>query len=209
MPFHELETLTARLIYASGILPIHLPRYYWAIKYTRRQISLNKAIIHDNTELILSHGVRRQLSEWLQRVLRNPWTKYEIDKRTTNKTATLYTDASLSGWGAVLFLPRGTIYATGAQRKTDTEINRGETQAVLNALHAFDDHWSNITHIKLRIDNTSAAAAIQRKWSNSSAMSSVLDTILNFTEARGLKIEPSYIRSEENIADSWSRKFQD
>ena len=206
LPFHELETLTARLIYASSILNIHLSRFYWAIKFARRQIArANKQFICDSSTIFLPSCVIEQFRTWLQLVVSNPWTLFTAPRQ--GKRATLYTDASLSGWGAVLMLPSGAVYATGAAWPRKMEINEGETQAVEHALRQFQQHWSNIAAIDLRVDNTSAAAALRKKWSDSESISRVLARIMKYAEYYKLKITPSYVRSAENLADKWSRIY--
>ena len=65
-PLHEYESLIARLIYASTVLGIYLPQFYWSTKFMRRKLSqLNKGIIRDTTEIILAQSISSQMERWL------------------------------------------------------------------------------------------------------------------------------------------------
>ena len=159
MPLHELETLTARLVYGSGVLKINMPRYYWAIKFVRRKLSqLNRGKLNDTTEITLPISVYNDLHMWLNEVRANQW--YEYRDHTGGTEAVLYTDASQAGWGAVLFTPFGKILGTGAPWPQPIEINRAEATAVYNAFHAFRAQWSAVDTVHLLIDNTSVVAAL-------------------------------------------------
>ena len=206
IPFYQLESGVARLVYASSVLKIYLPQFYRCIKYTRRQISrINKGIINDNTLLDLSPCVLDQLNRWLAKIRTNELKRYE--PVPNGQPAVLYTDASLKGWGAVLILPTGPVHATGAPWNAPMEINAGETLAVQHALTAFEDRWTQFRKIQLRVDNTSVEAALRKRWSDSQQLSATLERILPYAEGRGLHITPSYVNTKENMADSYSREF--
>ena len=202
-PYYFYETLCARLVYASGILQIPLPRYYWIIKYVRRQVSkLNKGMISDTTLLQPPPGTMNQLHDWAQEVKRNTWQTYV---GYSSQAATLYTDASLDGWGAVLFLPGGTVYGTGAPWIHKTEINEGEALAVENALLSFQPHWKTITTINLYVDNTSVEYALRKRWADSESIARVLVRLCDYMSNHNLKVIPRYVSTKQNYADPWSR----
>ena len=119
----------------------------------------------------------------------------------------MFTDASMQGWGAVLNLPTGEVYATGAPWINQMEINAGEAIAVERALNLFQHHWQKFKNIHLRIDNTSVLSALRKKWSDSEGISSTLKRLIEFQDHNKVNITQSYVRSRENLADSWSREF--
>ena len=140
------ESLSARLIYGSGVLKINMPRYYWVIKFVRRQLSkLNRGIITDVENVHIPLSVYNDLQLWVNEVRANRW--YNYDTRTVLKTAVLYTDASEAGWGAVLFTPKGEVLGTGAAWTNHIEINRAEAIAVHHAFQAFIKQWEGIDKI--------------------------------------------------------------
>ena len=111
-----------------------MPKYYWAIKFIRRQISkLNKGIMHESDTVRLSYVVFAQLNRWTREIRKNNPQRYMEPQ--AERFATLYTDASLDGWGAVLFCPDGSVFGTGAAWQTKMEINHAEALAIENALY--------------------------------------------------------------------------
>ena len=207
-PLHAYESLCARLVYASAVLGVIMPRYYWAIKFIRRQISkLNKGMIREHDTVKLSYVVSVQLNRWIQEVKNNQPQLYSMAE--SSKFATLYTDASLDGWGAVLFLPDGTVYGTGAAWDKDIEINHGEALAIENALIAFAEHWNQVKFIRLRVDNTSVEAAMRKRWADSYNISDVLTRILSYLHLNHMLVFPEYVTTQENQADAWSRNRYD
>jgi ribonuclease HI len=124
---------------------------------------------------------------------------------TSQPTYTLYSDASLSGWGAVLHDNiRSTTVATGG-RWTPSEarrhINELEVMAVVQAFRAFDLRGADV-HVL--VDNTSALAGIKRGYSAAYAINNRLGELAELTsELRILSVD--YVASEDNWADAPSR----
>ena len=201
--FCYYETLCARLVYASGILSINMPKYYWTIKYTRRQVSkMNKGLIGEMNMTQPPEGALRQLHTWAHEVRSNEWQQYH---EPSFQAATMYTDASLDGWGAVLFLPDGTVYGTGAAWAKKTKINEGEALAIERALYAFQKHWDQMLKIYIHIDNTSVHYALRKQWAESEAIARVLARLLEVAATQRMTLIPRYVTTKENCADPWSR----
>ena len=204
MPMHQLESLCARLLYASGILQVLIPKYYWTIKFVRRQVSkLNKGKIRDTDHINMPPTVCHLLKKWIQEIRLNKWQHQP--RRIDIPEAVLFTDASLDGWGAVLICPDGAVYGGGAPWESDMEINYAEATATEKALITFKDHWARWKNIRLCVDNTSVKYAIAKQWSDSYNISTVLIRILNFINIRGIKIAAHYVETNANLADPWSR----
>mmetsp|Transcript_5246 Transcript_5246/g.6680 ORF Transcript_5246/g.6680 Transcript_5246/m.6680 type:complete len:261 (+) Transcript_5246:143-925(+) len=206
-PFHYYESLIARLVYASRVMRIPMTAYYWAIKYMRRQVSkLNKGMLHDSTDLQPPSVALGQLNEWYQKVQPNHWRKYQ--KFIPDK-AVLFTDASLDGWGAVLFLDNGAVYGTGASWNKEVEINQAEALAVENAFYAFKAHWNLMHCTTLYVDNTSVHASLRKQWSNSENVSTALSRLFELFHRENLLVAAYYVGTKEKYADPWSRdKFK-
>ena len=190
---HELETLTARLVYGASVLRTNLPRYYWVIKYVRRRLSkLNKGQISDTTELSLPPTIYNDLQMWMNEIKANQWQEYVSVSEDEASSAVMYTDASEAGWGGVLFLPTGEVLATGAAWDYKIEINFAEALAVERAFLAFEQHWPKITNIRLMLDNSSVIASLRKEWAESPALAEVLTRLLPFFHEYRLRVTPYY-----------------
>ena len=119
---------------------------------------------------------------------------------------TLYSDASLSGWGAVL----DSISSGGPWSPTEAmyHINVLELLAAYFALKSFRTQVAN-KHVKLMIDNTTAVAVINHMGTNHSHNCNVLATkIWNFCYENRIWITACHIPGEDNVeADRESRCF--
>lgn len=116
----------------------------------------------------------------------------------------LFTDASLSGWGASLV--NGKTNGSWNADEASLHINMLELLAILYALKSFFNNKSDI-RILLRVDNTTAIAYVNKmggiQYPN---LNSVARQIWQWCEARNIWIWATYIKSSENIeADKQSR----
>ena len=150
------------------------------------------------------------LSSWAETELN--WWINNIDSAfkpilPDHPTITITTDASTSGWGAVLADSR----AGGpcAQHESGSHINCLEMQAVLLGLKAL---CKNITeqHVRVQSDNTTAIAYIN---STGGIKSRECDTLANeiwaWCIARDIWLSASHIQGSQNIeADTESRVFK-
>lgn len=114
----------------------------------------------------------------------------------------LQTDASLTGWGAVFGGTR-----TGghwAQEELD-HINCLELKAILLGLKSLCSHCRQ-THIRLKSDNTTAVACLDRKGSKTLSLNSLVEDIFEWALSRGITLSAEYVRGVENVeADQESR----
>jgi hypothetical protein len=116
----------------------------------------------------------------------------------------LFTDASLSGWGAKM-----ADATTGGQWASNevVHINFLELQAVLFGLQSLCDKLHN-THIRLRIDNTMAVACINKCGSTKIHLLDITQRIWEWAELRNITLSAAYIPGCDNVeADAASRQF--
>jgi hypothetical protein len=137
------------------------------------------------------------------------WWKSIIGKtsnpiRKYNYVVEIFTDASLSGWGA--FCNGETARGYWTTTESGQHINYLELLAAFLGLRSFCRHERNI-EILLRIDNTTAISYINRMGGiQYPHLNSVARDIWNWCEQRNLFIFASYIKSKDNIeADRASR----
>ena len=191
--------LFGRLIAASRILDLQVP--YYCVKFLRKRVGWPLDAQANLWPSTMAHWEtwHRQACENTPRCLKKPLGAY-----------TIYTDASSSGWGAVL-LGRGAPRIVGAQWPLHVpkklHINVLETLAVALALKAFD---LRDCKINIRLDSTVALSQFSRPLSMprcfwlAGAKKLVVGIMLthNISLARS-----SWIKSEYNPADAPSREW--
>lgn len=204
MTYESLQSLSSRLIYAATAMRTYTVDYYWAIKAIRRKISAyNRGLIQPGDTVTLSPIVQKELQLWLVH------TRDNVPMCPLQTTAmlgyTLFTDASMDGWGGVLFTPAGLIYATGASWECHIDICQAEALAVERSLYCFESFIASSAHIDLRIDNTSVVFAIRKLWADAYPISRVLQRVIPFASHHGWFLNASYVHTSQNLADPWSR----
>jgi ribonuclease HI len=130
------------------------------------------------------------------------------DIRTDDYKITIYTDASLSGWGAAC--ENSSTHGFWGRLEKQLHINHLELLAVFHGLRAFAKDLQNC-NILLRVDNTTALAYINRMGSvHSKVLHELALQIWQWCEIRNIFLVASYIPSSENTrADAESRAQPD
>ena len=116
----------------------------------------------------------------------------------------LFTDASLSGWGAKL-----NDTTTGGQWASHDmdHINVLELKAVLFGLQSLCGDMNNV-HIRIRSDNTTTVACIERCSSTKLQLLNLTEQIYIWASKRSISLSATHIRGVENVdADAASRSF--
>ena len=211
MPFRELESATARLMYASSVLNVRLAKYYFALKFIRRRLSeINRDVHKRDTWVRIPPSTLQSYNDWLTDVKTSkPRKQQNISSR---KSFTLWTDSSTIGWGAVLINEQTQEVKIVADKWTPSDknlhINILEAKAVRLALGLLDEIDNSVCNLK--IDNTSVVATVGKGYSKSEALNfEILQIQLLATRRNILIPKPSYVRSNDNIADHWSRIFDE
>ncbi|XP_030765284.1 uncharacterized protein LOC115889439 [Sitophilus oryzae] len=116
----------------------------------------------------------------------------------------IFTDSSLSGWGAVCKGEK--THGWWASSDRNSHINILELKAIYLGLKCFTRFLKNC-HILIRCDNTTAVACVNRMGSiQHNILNNMTRKIWEFCEQRNNYIFASYIQSSENIeADAESR----
>ncbi len=126
----------------------------------------------------------------------------------------LYSDATLTGWGAVLCKPGLQPVAVGgrwAEATSFASINECESMAVAMALHTLREHISN-ARIHILVDNTSALRTLQDGGMRTRFQPRMLILALavrRLLQRNNAVASFAYVASENNLADSPSRSFRD
>ena len=203
----DLETATARLMYASSVLGVRMAKYYYAIKFLRRKLSeLNRETAERSDKVTIPKSSLECFRRWHRDV---QTTKARtVPKFVGRKRFTMYVDASLTGWGAVLIDEEtqrlGVVAGRWSAEDAMLHINVLEAKGVVLALQRFDAVDEAI--IQPKIDNTSVVGALRKGMSNSADISTEIANVDEIVAERDIiLLAPDYVRSGDNIADYWSR----
>ena len=199
----DYEKLVARLIFASGVLRAPPACYYWAIKMANRYAN---ALNRGEPDIVVTFPFLARLQRWIDEA----HTKKLLTPIPSDAFATLYTDASLKGWGAYLFMPSGQTFITGAAwpgniEATPSNIGELEAIAVANAVELFRDHLLAVRNVEFKNDNSSVAPALRRALARAPAINDALVGPLRFLSDNNVKYTVSHIASAANLADAPSR----
>lgn len=118
--------------------------------------------------------------------------------------STIHTDASDTGWGAVLqnIVPAQGFFRGGQQA---LHITAKELTAVLSALERFQDQLKG-QPVRIITDNMAVRAVINKGTSKSSALMKLYRSILRLTLEKGIMLSAEYIPTLQNVqADALSR----
>lgn len=194
------------LFFASSVVDYDLGSHYHSFKFFRR-----KAALFSQGQLKLSHPtpvwncIRVELAQWFD-ALADPLLKAPI-RRTNSGYVRLFTDASLSGAGAVLFDAEGLVH-TWARKWTPLEASRPihelEAIAAFEAMVFFQPYLTG-NHVDLFVDNTSVIGAAKKGYSPSFHFNSHIRNLLDHIRAHGARVQ--YVKSAHNPSDCESRRF--
>lgn len=155
-----------------------------------------------DSKLVISESAMEELRWWNQLgpTTCNPIRQPEYDVE-------IFSDASLTGWGAVCEEKR--VHGHWTDDEKDLSINYKELSAAFFALKCFVKDRRKI-QILMRIDNTTAISYINRMGGvQLENLSNLAKKIWQWCESRDLWIFASYIASEDNFeADEESRKLE-
>jgi hypothetical protein len=156
------------------------------------------------TRVDLNAAAREDLLWWIRNLVKvngRPMTAVDPD-------LVIYSDACLSGWGAVL----NNSYARGPWTTLDRNrhINELELLAALHALESFTGRASNIS-IRLMMDNVTAVNYINKAGGTRSAsLNEISQKIITWCETRSLSLHAVYLPGALNReADLQSRARPD
>ena len=172
------------------------------LRYKYLEIVRNKALVlfQGNYEGVITLDDRsRDLISWW---VHNVHTQSK-PMRLPSPSLELCTDASLTGWGATL----GSVSTGGHWADEEVKhINRMELKATLLGLRSLCDGVRD-SHIRIRSDNTTTVACIERCCSTKMALLELVEQIFQWAESRGNKLSAAYIKGTDNIvADRESRR---
>jgi hypothetical protein len=215
LSLQEAERLFGRLIHAAGMLRLPLAHYYWAMKWYRRRVNgFTNGTVGIEEQHIVPWSVRTCLQQWIgdaRRIVKIPHGGFG------DKVATLFTDASLKGWGAILVTAAAEVRVAGAAWKSTYDssyISTLEASAVVNALVPCGE-WirrdvavGRLDALTMVMDNTSVIAAAARGTAREDTLNAEIARMVDILRALEIGVVFQYITSAANPADGISRGRQ-
>lgn len=183
--------LMGLLFFCSSVLLTERCHYYYAFKCYRNFCQMPK--LHAR----LSSAAFDQLCQWRESSLLN--TPRSLEPRVMNHNWHLYTDASDSGFGYVLFADE--VYSdmgTWTPEFSTRPIAVRELYAVLFAARAVQGKRLSCSSVHLHVDNTAVLFALQKGYSPVYELNSLIAQIPHFGSI-------AYVQTERNPADPLSR----
>lgn len=208
----EYESIVGKLLYGAAVLALPLWKHWWGIKWWRRRLSalsLGGAAWQGKARppgaaLDALTALLRAVRANTAAVVHPPVAATRADIIAESSRLILCTDASPSGWGAVLFEDGCEPEVVGARwAVAPPSTGVAETAAVVGALARFADRLRGRA-FALLVDNTALEHAVlgqPRAWAMQLCTARVVAML------RGLRCRVVMGRIESNVcaADAFSR----
>jgi hypothetical protein len=206
----DLERAIGRVWYAAAVLGMSLVGHYFFVKWWRRRLS---ALARGSASWlqrpsIPSHA-RTSLQKLLEAARQNVPSCVLLHTRRSRPLAVVVTDASLTGWGAVLLREGHEPAAVGdAFDVTYSHISIYEAAAAAMGLACFGPDVRGCDVILL-VDNTSVEANLRRalcqRHIREEAAAIFASGILRTLDEFDIHLRVAHIPSASNAADAISR----
>ena len=206
----ELEQLIGRLIWVAGAYQEPLARHWFCLKWSRRKFNaLNNKTLLSSDIVQIPPSARTSLARWLE--LAHHDHHKVVFAKPHGRHATLFTDATLQNWGAVLVLDDNQIFASGGKfsntdsLSTKANISVMETRAVHRALVSFADKLEKLSSIDILVDNTSTQYGIHKGLPHADALVDDITKTWEILIKNNVKANIGRIATARNPADEVSR----
>jgi hypothetical protein len=177
--------------------------YYNVFKYMRRRLS--QLSDDSSAETTVWGSIVTEWKDWVQALVAAAWTFHPPESQALDTV--LFTDASLSGYGAILTTASGSVLEFGgswSNGHSSHEINSLEAEAVFKAASHFKEQLRAAKSITLVVDNTSTQYALRKGSAACGILNNAVTRALGALP-RDIPIRVLYIPSASNPADPISR----
>jgi len=202
-PIDKVLSMFGVVVWAARILRFPLANLYTSMKFLRR---ISNADLPTSALCNPWPCALKNLCTCAELLRRHPPAPFPLSAATASWT--LFSDACLSGYGAVLCAGSDINIISG--RFSDVEdIQILETRALLYAVQALPFQESTKQPICIVVDNTSLQGGINKTWHRNFVVNSSILAIFRLLETKGYSlVSCTYIRSSENPADPPSRLYE-
>ena len=200
-----LACLVGKLVATSPVLQ--------PLLYRRRSLHrcIAFALRHDddcwNMPLTLSRTAFRDVA-WLARTPLWSWNGAPIRHRRSDPTAVLTTDASLTGWGAVLTLPDGTSHhASGPWFQWEIESHRSINTLEARAVVLAWDRWRHLIsqwpELLVESDNVTTVAYLGRFGGPLRHLAEIVEPLQMWCLRHHVSLRAIHLPGEKNQVADW------
>ena len=195
----DLASFIGNVVAADPAVPLGPLRYKYIEIVKNRHLSLNRG--NYDAKCVLQPEELAHIQWWQDNI--------HLQLKSIAKPeffTELFTDASLLGWGAKI----GSTTTGGEWSEEDqAHINILELKAVLFGLKSLCHNMPN-EHIRVRSDNTTTVACIERCSSTKVQLLSLTEQIFLWASQNNISLSAVHIRGIDNVdADTASRSFND
>jgi ribonuclease HI len=206
--FKTVLKLFGHLIFASRVMDYKLCEVYHALKWLRRRCrQFTEGQLKLDEPAKLWPCLVPVLQKWRSDLL---VAKPRHVRPLVEEAATLFTDASLAGWGA-LFVHKDRVIPLFGQWKPWQcllQINELELMAVHEALAKLNELGIRNIDVDLFVDNTTCLGGLKRGHSSSYWINQKVRQVQQLLQSSSIRLQSmSYVASAANPADVWSRLF--
>ena len=200
----EYLQLFGLMLFATRALRVHPAKFFSQIKFIRKRCCTGDL---DET-VAMWPSAAKGFDIWLKILSRNTPTRHEIGEPST-PDALLFTDASVTGWGAVLVRGSGVFSVAGRWAKpiTCAEICEYEARAIALAVERFSDALGDAKTITIRTDNSAALFTLKkgvaREFELNRAIAECAESFRRFCPNAAVYV--NHVATAENPADPLSR----
>ena len=197
----DMKKAFGMLFYGAAVLAAPVARWYYSIKYYSRRCS---ACLPDDAPAAVWKSCFQEINEWAEYLKTN--TPVIPPNPTTRPILTVFTDSSLSGWGAVIINnTTGTFITRGGPFHSSEHITLKEIRAVFHTLHILHTLFSPLpSPIVWFIDNTSCLGALRKGRSRSFCLNSLVTSVKRLIPLN-VEIRFDFVPTRHNLADGPSR----
>lgn len=203
----ELEALVGRLVFVAQITQEPLVRHYWVMKWCRRFFNaLNAGRLNEGDEVSIPKSARFSLMRWLA-ASKVPH-KVRFSNSDSRKCGTLFTDASLKGWGGILVLEDGSMHLVGGTFTAadhNGNINKAEAIALERSISDLKGILRTLSRLDVFVDNTSVEATVRQGMCKSPELAEHILKIWNAVLDCNVALRVARVDTDLNPADSISR----
>ena len=200
-PNHSIRNIATLLgKFSSALIAVPMGKLHFKALERNKVASLRKNCGNFDITIHLGQAAKNDILWWRDSIM----PSYAPIVRE-NPSHVVTTDASSYGWGAVY--KNETTGGSFSFEECALHINILELRAVLFGLMSLCGSL-NATHILVKVDNTSAVAAINKMGSTrSTQMDSEVHNIWNWASSKNIWLTATHIPGIQNyIADAESRK---
>ena len=202
----DIEALGGRLQHAGAIADVSPGSFWFALKFVRRVVNqLNRGLLSPSQEVSIPPSVRTEFESWRRAVA----VVRPITAVTNRRSATVFVDASLQGWGGVIVdndTTALTIVGGGwPPEQRGLHINVYEAKALALTVKDLPQRFAGGT-VDVYVDNTSVQGVARKKQCvrNRLLNDAVITALARLRDLR-VSFSVRYVNTKYNPADHPSR----